>query len=530
MSKKKNKRTKSKKRHNSSLKQHKRDGKQLIPPFMTIPNTTLTYWLRDDLPDMLWLAMLCTKHKDVGMVMARKVFDMVERVLKEEYGDMDNVPKDIFVNGKLTSFDTLPDKLRPKVVSGLKLLGIYETVFPRTFAVALSRYNTVAPARWLWEYPEPAGGYQESELNTAEDLLKETIETAWSGHNQVSTWAKIATTSALFSAGRIKLTKEIADDWASLLPRYPNNLSEDERKRVESSMRAMYISTTMLSKDSGSATLKWARQFWRANWKLYECETGDTGETMTAGDQKTLLQFTKQLEKHVEQLSQEFYAVASDTDPDLYDPSRHEVLSGIVARMLRAVSAAVYNPHMWSMEHGSGVIRGLIEARIIFAWLVQKGDPNLYDKFKDYGRGHLKLLKLHLEEYQDKQSSPSPELAKLIENLGGLVNMDISEEFQNIRLDANFAGNTNTRKMAEEVGLEDDYRFIFAPASAAAHGEWSAVDQFALEVCTNPLHKGHRLPRRGNGVRLGPQLMEIALDQLDDLVSRYKTAMVQEKK
>jgi hypothetical protein len=75
--------------------------------------------------------------------------------------------------------------------------------------------------------------------------------------------------------------------------------------------------------------------------------------------------------------------------------------------------------------------------------------------------------------------------------------------------------------MADTIGLGDDYRFIFAPASSSFHGEWSAVEQFALERCMNPLHRGHRIPRKDNAVAMGPQLIELALDQIEDLVSRY---------
>lgn len=519
----KKKKTNHKKRTNSSLKHHKQQGKRLSPPMMTLPNIKLTYWLKDDLPEMLWLSMLCAKYKDRGPVMARKVFDIIEQLLEEEFGDLESVPKNIFVNGRLSSFDTLPDKLRPKVVERLKLLGAYETVFPREFGIALSRYGS-PPARWLWEYPTPAKGFTKAELKEAEQLLATTIEAAWSGRNQISTWAKIAVTSAVFSAGRIHLTREIADEWADLLPKYPNGLNEDERKLVESSMRAMYQGMILAPTVGQEAPADWAKEFWRTNWKLYDCKIGTEPGGMTAKDRTALVKFTKHLEERLKELSAKFSEVAETTDPDLYNPTRYEVSSGIVARSLRAVSVAVQDPNMWSTEHGSGLIRSLIEARIVLAWLLHKNDAELYEKFKEYGRGHLKLLKLHLEEYLDKQEKPNPELEDYIKELDTEVNWELSEEFQDIRVDTNFAGDTNTRKMADAVGLGDDYRFIFAPASAAFHGEWPAVDQFALEQCKNPLHKGHKRPRKDNGVALGPQLMELALEQLNDLIDRYQQA------
>jgi hypothetical protein len=507
-----------KKRYNSSLKHHKKQGRTLSPPFMTIPNLKLTYWLKDDLPDMLWLTFLCSKYGDRGMVMARKVFDIVEQLLKELYGDLEKVPKDIWVLGRLSSFDGIPEELRPKLVQRLKLLGIYDTVFPKQLSVALSRYDS-SPAKWLWGYPVPPKGHSQSELNEAETLLRKTVSDAWSGGNEVSTWAKMAVTSAMFSSGRVKITAAIADELADLLPKYPNGLTEDQRKSAESRMRAMYQGLRM-NMPQGSVSEDWAKQFWRTNWRLYSCETNTEPGKMTKAEREAFDKYQTHISKRLEELRKRFFE-AADVDPDIYDPTRYEVLTGIVSRMVRAVSIATNTPTMWSTEHGAGLIRGLVEARIVFAWLLQQADPTLFKKFQDYGRGHLKLLKLQLEEYMDKQTTPNPDLEAYIAELDQEVNEDISEEFQEIQAGGNFAGSTDTRKMAGAVGLGNDYRFIFAPASSSFHGEWTAVEQFALEKCRNPLHKGHRVPRRDAAVAMGPQLIELALDQLEDLIDRY---------
>ena len=53
------------------------------------------------------------------------------------------------------------------------------------------------------------------------------------------------------------------------------------------------------------------------------------------------------------------------------------------------------------MEHGSPVIRALVEGRVVLKWLALKDDAELYARFRNYGRGRLKLLKLHLEDYRD---------------------------------------------------------------------------------------------------------------------------------
>jgi hypothetical protein len=159
----------------------------------------------------------------------------------------------------------------------------------------------------------------------------------------------------------------------------------------------------------------------------------------------------------------------------------------------------------------------------VFKYLVQQNDEALYSRFKDYGRGRLKLLKLHLEEYRDSLDDPSPDLDRNIEYLDVLVNQDIWEEFQDISIEGNFAG-IDTRKMADQVGLLSEYRLLFAPASSNVHGEWAALDQYVLAVCQNPLHRRHRIPRSDLGIRLGPELVESALSIANQLVNDYSHA------
>lgn len=188
--------------------------------------------------------------------------------------------------------------------------------------------------------------------------------------------------------------------------------------------------------------------------------------------------------------------------------------------MLRSLSVLIGYPALWTMEHGSSITRALLESRIVLKWLIQRNNPELYTRFKDYGRGRINLLKLHLEEYRNSLEDPSPDLDRNIEYLNALVNQDIWEEFQDISIEGSFAG-IDTRKMAEQVGLLSEYRLLFAPASASVHGEWGALDQSVLTVCENPLHRHHRIPRADLHIRLGPELVDSALSIAHQLIGDY---------
>jgi hypothetical protein len=483
----------------------------------------LTYWLKDDFPDMLWLCYLCSVYEERGPIIANKLYETARDALVEEYGALEAVPKEILFNGRLTSFDTIPGDLRKVIRKRLEDSGAYTTLFPVEFSNMLDRYDA-APGEWLWQNKKPQEDLTDDDRRKAERLLKGIIEDSWSGYRDHSTWAKMSVMAAMFTMEQVKIAAGVAEELLDLLPKYPYNLKEDELKRVESSMRAMYQGMIMTREKSMEVTIQWARKFWRANWTLTQCET-ETDPSRLDEDERAALDryrgaIIDEFGKH-----KKAFLEATNTDPDLYDPSRYEVLSGMVSRAIRSTEVIIKMPMMWSTEHGSGLIRSLVDTRIVLAWLILEDDPEQYDAFKDYGRGHLKLLKLHLEEYQDKQAAANSELEAYISSLDNEVNQDISEEFQDIRVGSTFANGKNTRQMADEVGLGDDYRFIFAPASSSVHNEWPAVDRFALERCLNPMHRGHRIVRKSNANALSPELVEFALDQLKDLIERYAAAI-----
>ncbi|MFN2524871.1 MAG: DUF5677 domain-containing protein [Actinomycetota bacterium] len=189
-----------------------------------------------------------------------------------------------------------------------------------------------------------------------------------------------------------------------------------------------------------------------------------------------------------------FLSTAQVVDPDLYDPARFEVLTGITLRGLRAVHKAAADPSGWSGEHGFPLLRQVVEALIVLRWLVQKEDPAMYERFKDFGRGRLKLWMLHVRSYIDAADDVPDEMRELDDFLSSEVNQDIWEEFQDIDLGGTFTG-IDARKMAQAVGMEREYQLLFAPASSTTHGEWSALDRYVLRRCLNPLHAWHRVPR-----------------------------------
>lgn len=520
------KKAKKERRAQSTLGQHKRQGKNVFqPPMRTIPNTTTIPWLRDVFPDMLWICATLYKQGEIkGMKMVATVLDRVTTLMPQTTGH-DGTETPALLTGTLTSFDQVPQDLRKDVLSALQDDGLYEKAFPRVLVNALSKYKGL-PGAWIFDGWD--GGAEIGDPDDPEEFLQGVVRAAPGGGTSLATKSK-ATVIRAYIVAR-KMVFGYQPEWADALPRYPHDVTEEERQRLESTLRAMFnvlVGMPLTEDDSDASMLQWAKSFWRQNWSLYDCigpdASGPNLEINVANPapwEETLAKWVGD----VRALEEKFLEAQRSADPDLYFPDRHEVLSGITYRHLRAVEMMVRFPGYWTTEHGSPTLRNLVESRIVLKWLIKQDDSELYRKFKDYGRGRLKLLLLHLREYCDGMENPSQELLDQVEYLDALVNQEIWEEYQDISIEKNFA-NKDVRKMAEEVGLMSDYRLVFAPTSSILHGEWGQLDQFVLAPCGNPLHRGHRIPNTDPSVAVGPGIVESALTMLRHLVDDYCRAL-----
>lgn len=485
---------------------------------------TLQPWLQDVLPDMLWS---CFHMVHAGQQVGMQTIAQVQDLVAAYYDDNSGAP---IIDGRLTSFERIPLNDREPLLSWLHDAGLFEAAFPEPFQHILG-LNDGAPARWLIE-PTIADGFT-PDVGVAEATLSEVITRCGHGQADEPTWAKAMALRGVMVAGKLHIASHIRS--FDLLPRYPHNLDEEERKQIEATIRAAFH--MVLEMPSGDEEKvppyrAWAQQFWRANWELFNCRRvehsddehqGAATETVpdtlpdmidaAATDAMALL-----TEAHQRVLRASFNA-----DPDLYAPSRHEVLTGLAMRAIRVVSAFVNSPMLWSSEHGALSLRAVVEVRISLAWMIRRKDERIYDQFKAYGRGQLKLLKLKLEEFIDRSAQVPDEYHQWAEGLDRAVNWEIWEEFQDIELGA--WSKKTTRDMAREADLSDEYSLLFQPLSSIAHAEWSALTPTALETCGNPTHRYHHLPASNMMASLEPGILDILMDQLDAVVALYEEAV-----
>jgi hypothetical protein len=186
------------------------------------------------------------------------------------------------------------------------------------------------------------------------------------------------------------------------------------------------------------------------------------------------------------------YVEALETSPSrLYDQEQQEVHSGLVARVGREVIAVLGAPDLWGMEHGSHVVRTLVEVRIYLQWMALQ-HPGIYREYQEYGAGKAKLYARIMEEVPEDRAGS--EFNDAIEELDRLSHNHDVLDHRVVDTRDSFTEGKSIRVMAEECGLLDFYRQAYSIASGTSHSEWWSVETHCMERCLNVLHRGHLIP------------------------------------
>lgn len=210
-----------------------------------------------------------------------------------------------------------------------------------------------------------------------------------------------------------------------------------------------------------------------------------------------LLLLRNGLTQAVDRLGERLRQRQLEADVDPYVPSPAEVKLGLASRQWRLFKYLVTDIALWSDQRSAFLMRAIVDTRIVSAWLLAKNDLDLYERFVAFGRGRLKLYKLHFEDAAAADALEA-DLTEYLDALEEAVNRDILEEFQEIDLGGNFAG-VNTRQMAAEAGLKRLYDLLYQGLSSETHPQWNALLANDLVYSTDPLHQGHRFGRFDTG-------------------------------
>ena len=456
--------------HAGPMAGHVRKGRVYKSPLAATGVLSVENWIKDDLPDLLWPALVLAERGNDAARMFVKWQEAVQKGLSH-YGDTGWVSE--VLDGRLTNLAVLSEKFSdaPAIVVGeAESWGLLSTEVKD----ALASYPYL-PARWFVGGVE-ASPPREHDLELIKDALLGVIK---DGHREallkcLRTWSTVQAGTFRSSADTIDLLKDYPDE-------------PTKRAAADSVVRAMWgAHKAMIQVDNPAhfdESIRWARVFWGANSMTSRCirkreiedtpdasvedrqaapgDSGSTEPTPVPEDGNNLRRFTMDV------LSS--FVEALETAPaNLYANERQEVISGLVARAGRDLIAVLGAPDLWCLEHGAHIGRMLVETKIYLRWMARQ-DPIIYRQFQEYGAGKAKLYSRISDELPEEARTAG--FRESVDELRRLSHNHDVLDHRVVDTRDTFAGGKSIRAMAEEADLLDFYRQAYSLASGVSHSE-----------------------------------------------------------
>jgi hypothetical protein len=497
------------------LSGHVREGRRYLPEFVATGVLEMQDWVRDDLPDLLWPALVLAHY---GTEAGRRFVDWQRNVQQElEHGVGPKLLGEC-LDGRLTSLDRLvghhPES-RVVILENATELGL----LPRPVVDALSTYPE-RPGKWLMT--DQIRSPTQDDLDLISRGIGQAIE---DGHREsiikcLSIWSAV-------QAGTFTCDATMRD----LLKIYPTDM--ETRGLADTVVRASWGATkgAMLASDESrfDQSARWAKMFWdlssartmcvrkrgrRSEAEEDEGEMEDDSVATTLPDDPQTSQDGENLQGLATDLVSSYIEALETAPALLYDQEPQEVHAGLVYRAGREVIAALGSRDVWCIENGSHVARVLVEVRIYLSWMAAQ-DPSIYRRYQDFGRGKAKLYSRILDELPAE--ARTPDFGEAINEFDRLSHNDGGIDHRVVDTSDSFAGKS-IRAMAGEVGLLDFYRRSYYVASGVSHSEWWSVELHAMEQCRNVLHRGHLIPSLTLNSGAEVELARSWVDQLYALI------------
>lgn len=459
-----------KERQFTPLKHHQKVGSTLKTPLSQL-NMQSLQWDRDFLPEHLWIASLADTYGIDNFHDYYNLFmDAVDQHLTGE-----NVAL-----GLISDFGLLPEQSRKAFAEENR--DLIKRVFWGTVGPFLSHYPD-SPSHWLLEgYAQEVSNHEEwkSSIESMGRIVRELLKTK----DRFASRVRIVPLNRLLKHKKVTFAKDL--EIVKLLPKYPQGLSEEEMKITEASVRSLM--NIALGERNYLQDCTWPKLFWRHNALLVPCRPI---EREVIGEQAIDANYANAIEDRLRSNSDRARAYLSNIReqiwPDLYDPTRNEVVLGLFARITRLYCLMMDDHLLWSRDTGSIMLRCLTDTAITFGYLVKKATQEEFNNYVAYGEGQQKLLMLHLQDtYPGDFSLEGMDSTELAESLG------VFPEMLNIEL--GHWTKKDSRRLAQDAGMEKIYRLVYTPSSSDLHGSWMSLKNSNLTICAEPLHRYHRMP------------------------------------
>lgn len=175
---------------------------------------------------------------------------------------------------------------------------------------------------------------------------------------------------------------------------------------------------------------------------------------------------------------------------DLSKNEFHEVVAALLARQATLAVHFARSSECWNPVVAPILMRTMTDTYITLAWILC--DPiERARKFIHFGLGQEKLQVEHMRA-AEKAGGGDPDEHDGIR----FSEMWIDSQQYRFLTEVNVGSwsEKSTRQMADEANCLDLHRHAYVPESAVAHSMWNSVGRLNLRMCSNPLHRYHKVP------------------------------------
>lgn len=454
----------------SSILDHQRVGKKLIPPLNRIPNYNSSSWRDDHAPEMLWAFLLATTlPRDVYLRCFREIITWTRSTFPPTDHSADTAPE------RTPQSESIPNDACE--IDHTSLAELSDRHFEQFVKIPLAHplgYGVLRPLLLLDSLP----GVHRWRTVLGVDPTEHDWQTLTAGviatldhQSEISTdvrWLKYILKIVL---GKVHFSTEMRETVEEIFA-FPN--SGDMRK-VRPSIRAAEM---ILRRNPPSA---WIEKYWTELLTKTHCIDGTSEDDYFKIVEPSLTRDA--ILSARQQLVQRFHTVTTTTRTD----AKLDAAFGFPLYAL-SILEEIAAPPISQLLLGRIGLRSIVEVVITFSYLMRKNSTALWTAYRNFGSGQAKLAFLKIEQ-------ATGDIPPFIdqETLFQIANEDVWQEFVNI--DFGHWANKNLRDLAIEGDTKDIYDRYYEWTSTFAHGHWCSVRDSNFVTCHNALHRLHRIPR-----------------------------------
>ncbi len=234
----------------SGLHNHKQFGKELIPPFNQLtPGTEQIFWLRDLLPEFLWIDALVDAY---GKGTAVRVFNEFLTV-----ADGFNPDEGLILDGTVGAFRRISEGGREALVR--KHADEVSTAVVQPFGHVLSLYPE-CPMKWM------APGLTPGDRQAALAKVREAVVRLFPGKDPHSGFCRALPLNRFFAHDKVRIFSSLTET-IKAIETYPHG----DRCRAETFARMTHNMVLTQQAERDPNTFAWAGSFWNSNLTIAPC-------------------------------------------------------------------------------------------------------------------------------------------------------------------------------------------------------------------------------------------------------------------